>query len=185
MQRGTQTSVTARALDALHDPALRKQVVAGLLKYLDTDTVWFVLLYSFLSSCVKLMQDYDSFHEEYPEQLVKLQDAHWKPLIAWVSKTFDVQVDIYDRILGTKQSAATIEKLGAVVGKYNQFQLAAFERAVLASKSYLIALALIEGHYTVDDAAKAAHVEVQSQINKWGEVEDSEFCCDCFGAFPG
>lgn len=52
--------------------------------------------------------------------------------------------------------------------------VAAFERAVLASKSYLIALALVEGHYSVDDAAKAAHVEVQSQIDRWGEVEDSK-----------
>ena len=59
------------------------------------------------------------------------------------------------------------------------FQLvrAAFERAVLASKSYLIALALVEGHYSVDDAAKAAHVEVQSQIDRWGEVEDSKSSC--------
>lgn len=46
---------------------------------------------------------------------------------------------------------------------------------MLASKSYLIALALVEGHYTVDQAAKAAHVEVQSQIDRWGEVEDSAF----------
>lgn len=45
---------------------------------------------------------------------------------------------------------------------------------MLASKSYLIALALVEGHYSVDDAAKAAHVEVQSQIDRWGEVEDSK-----------
>ena len=44
---------------------------------------------------------------------------------------------------------------------------------MLASKSYMIALALVEGHYSVDDAAMAAHVEVQSQINRWGEVEDS------------
>ena len=45
---------------------------------------------------------------------------------------------------------------------------------MLASKSYLISLALVEGHYTVDDAARAAHVEVQSQIDRWGEVEDSQ-----------
>lgn len=44
---------------------------------------------------------------------------------------------------------------------------------MLASKSYLISLALVEGHYTVDQAAKAAHVEVQSQIDRWGEVEDT------------
>jgi len=46
---------------------------------------------------------------------------------------------------------------------------------VLASKSYLIALGLVEGFFTVDQAAQAAHVEVQSQIDRWGEVEDSKF----------
>jgi len=51
----------------------------------------------------------------------------------------------------------------------------AFERSVLASKSYLIALGLVEGFFTVDQAAQAAHVEVQSQIDRWGEVEDSKF----------
>lgn len=65
-----------------------------------------------------------SFHEEFPPQLVKLQDAHWKPLIEWVSTTFDVEVKIYDGILGTKQSDATIAKLGQVVAKYDQFKLA-------------------------------------------------------------
>lgn len=65
-----------------------------------------------------------SFHEEYPPQLVKLQDAHWKPLIEWVSKTFDVEVQIYEGILGTKQSAATIKKLGEVADAYDQYKLA-------------------------------------------------------------
>ncbi|KAK4701594.1 hypothetical protein P7C70_g4635, partial [Phenoliferia sp. Uapishka_3] len=147
------TSITSRALDGLGDAAVRKEVADGLIRYLGTDTV--------------------CFHEDYPQQLVALQDEHWKPLIAWVSKTFDVKVDIYEGILGNKQPADTVAKLAAVVGSYDQFKLAAFERAVLASKSYLIALALVEGHYSVDDAAKAAHVEVQSQINKWGEVEDT------------
>lgn len=49
-----------------------------------------------------------------------------------------------------------------------------FERAVMASKSYIIALALAEGKLTAEEAALAAHVEVQSQIDRWGEVEDSE-----------
>lgn len=49
------------------------------------------------------------------------------------------------------------------------------ERAVYASKSFIIALALVRGKISVEDAAQAAQVEVQSQIQKWGEVEDSEF----------
>lgn len=44
----------------------------------------------------------------------------------------------------------------------------------MASKSYIIGLGLAEGFLTVEEAAQAAHVEVQSQIERWGEVEDSE-----------
>jgi len=35
-----QTSLVARALDGLNDQKLRQDVVAYLLRYLDTDTVW-------------------------------------------------------------------------------------------------------------------------------------------------
>ena len=50
----------------------------------------------------------------------------------------------------------------------------AMERATYGSKSLIIALALIKNHLTVEEAALAATVEVNSQIERWGEVEDSE-----------
>lgn len=65
-----------------------------------------------------------SFHEEFPPQLVALQDEHWKPLLDWVRTTFQVKVSIYEGILGNKQPDDTILKLGAVVEGYDQFQLA-------------------------------------------------------------
>ncbi|TNY19201.1 hypothetical protein DMC30DRAFT_418114 [Rhodotorula diobovata] len=147
------TSIAARALDGLNTAETRKDVVAYLLRYLDTDTV--------------------CFHESFPERLTRLQDAHWKPLIAWVEDKYGVEVKLYEGIMNNKQSDATVLKLGAVVSEFDHFKLAAFERAVLASKSYLIALGLVEGYLSVDEAAKAAHVEVQSQIDRWGEVEDT------------
>lgn len=49
------------------------------------------------------------------------------------------------------------------------------ERATYASKSFLIGLALTLRHITAEQAAQASHVEVNSQIEKWGEVED----CEC------
>ncbi len=48
----------------------------------------------------------------------------------------------------------------------------AMERATYASKSFLVALALVTRHIDVD---QAAHVEVNSQIELWGEVEDSKY----------
>lgn len=58
------------------------------------------------------------------------------------------------------------------------------ERAVHFSKSFIIAMALSRGHLSVEEASQAALVEVQSQIDRWGEVEDSEsasYGLVCFG----
>lgn len=65
-----------------------------------------------------------SFHEEFPTQLVRLQDAHWHPLLDWVRNTFDVEVVVYEGILNTRQPDATILKLGSIVAEYDQFKLA-------------------------------------------------------------
>ena len=53
-------------------------------------------------------------------------------------------------------------------------KILAFERAAYAAKSFVIALALCRGRLTAHEAAEASHVEVRSQIEQWGEVEDSE-----------
>lgn len=49
------------------------------------------------------------------------------------------------------------------------------ERAVYTTKSFMIALALVHKRITAEQAAKASHVEVASQIERWGEVEDCEY----------
>ena len=49
------------------------------------------------------------------------------------------------------------------------------ERATYATKSFIIALALVLRRLTPERAALAASVEVNSQIERWGEVEDSKY----------
>lgn len=48
------------------------------------------------------------------------------------------------------------------------------DRAVHHTKSFLISMALVKGKLSVEDASVTSHVEVNSQIARWGEVEDSE-----------
>lgn len=170
-----QTSLVSRALDGYSDPDKRFEIIADLLKYLHTDTVLYVssCLALQLSACCSPTARF-SFHEEHPERLVKLQESHWNPLIDWANQTYGLSLQPYVELFGTKQPVEVTDKLAAVVAKYSGFQLAAFEKAVHTSKSFLISLALVEGRLTVEEAAQAAHVEVQSQIDRWGEVEDCE-----------
>ena len=48
------------------------------------------------------------------------------------------------------------------------------ERVTYTTKSFIVALALVKRQLTADQAAETAQVEVNSQIERWGEVEDCE-----------
>lgn len=121
--------------------------------YLDTDTI--------------------CFHEEYPDILVQFQDEHWKPILKWIEKEYNVELKVTDGIFSVDQPQQTKDTLRELVESLDPLELAALERAVMSSKSFLIGLALVKRGITVEHAAQAAHVEVNSQIDRWGEVEDS------------
>ncbi|THH32976.1 hypothetical protein EUX98_g1201 [Antrodiella citrinella] len=147
------TSLTARAIDAFHEEATRAEVRAQLLKYLETDTI--------------------CFHSDGPPGVVKLQQEHWEPLLNWVQQTFDVEVETTNALLRVRHAPATVQKFDEILATFDPWQMAAMERATYASKSFIIGLAVVMQHLDVEKAAQAAHVEVNSQIEKWGEVEDS------------
>ncbi|KDR81785.1 hypothetical protein GALMADRAFT_114479 [Galerina marginata CBS 339.88] len=147
------TSIVSRAVDAMVDEETRAEVRDALVKYIHTDTVCF-------------------FHD-YPEPLEKLQSKHWTPLLDWARDTFDVKIDVSNSIMSVRQPVETQNKLLEVMKSLDHWEMAALERATYASKSLIIALALVKKHMSVEDAALAATVEVNSQIERWGEVEDT------------
>ncbi|KAJ9098733.1 hypothetical protein QFC21_004381 [Naganishia friedmannii] len=137
---------------------LRQGVLNELFRYLDTDTTL--------------------FSADHPSTLVRLQSEHWAPLHAWYKDEYDVEIKTYDTlVLGGgnrfKQDEKTKKVLRGVVDSWDAWQIAALERATYSTKSFLIAFALVSGRFTADQAARAAQVEVSSQIELWGEVEDT------------
>lgn len=102
-----------------------------------------------------------------------MQKEHWDPLISWMKDKYGVDLVVSHGITPAIQTPETLVKLQAEVENMNIWELAAFERAVYATKSFVIALALVKGRISAHEAAQASHVEVSSQIEKWGEVEDT------------
>ncbi|KAL5529106.1 hypothetical protein ACEPAG_5080 [Sanghuangporus baumii] len=147
------TSLASRAVDALREKSSRDDVIAALLKYLDTDTI--------------------CFYQDSPKILVKLQNAHWKPLLSWIRDEFGLDIRVQESLFSSDQPEETKNRLSEIVKTFDEWQLAGMERATYSTKSFIIALALVNGRIDVEEAAQAAHVEVNSQIEAWGEVEDS------------
>ncbi|KAJ9105624.1 hypothetical protein QFC20_004304 [Naganishia adeliensis] len=148
------TSLASRALDGFENVKnfegeinVREGVLNELFRYMDTDTTL-------------------------------LQTEHWDPLHALYKEHHDIEIKTYDTlVLGGgnrfKQDETTKKVLRDIVNGWDSWQIAALERATYTTKSFLIAFALVSGKLTVDQAARAAHVEVSSQIELWGEVEDA------------
>ncbi|WVF67746.1 hypothetical protein IAT40_002505 [Kwoniella sp. CBS 6097] len=147
------TSLASRAIDGLGEGLIREGVVDQMMKYLDTDTIL--------------------FPNDAPRPLVRMQQEHWDPLFSWLLETYNVTLNLADGFNPARQSPEVIAKLRSVVEGMDNYELAAFERATYASKSFVIALALCKGRLTAHEAAEASHVEVRSQIELWGEVEDT------------
>ncbi|TFK27398.1 ATP12-domain-containing protein [Coprinopsis marcescibilis] len=147
------TSLISRTIDNFSEETTRQGVEKTLLNFLDTDTVCF-------------------FHDQ-PEPLERLQTKYWVPLLDWTRETFGVELKVSNSILSVKQPQATKDKIEKVLSSLDVWELAALERAALTTKSLIIALALVKKHLSVEEAARVASVEVDSQIERWGEVEDT------------
>jgi ATP synthase F1 complex assembly factor 2 len=158
------TSIAARAIDGMETEARRLEIVDALVEYMHTETI--------------------CFHEDSPPILVQLQEQRWQPILQWTQKRFDTPpIKVFDDIFGVQQDEEVVNKLRAHVSTYDGFDLAALERIVRSTKSFLIGIRLVEAIRTrraddelafgVDDAALAADVEVESQTQRWGEVEDT------------
>ncbi|OCF35874.1 ATP synthase mitochondrial F1 complex assembly factor 2 [Kwoniella heveanensis BCC8398] len=147
------TSLASRAIDGLGEGLIREGVIDQMMKYLDTDTIL--------------------FPNDAPKPLVRMQKEHWDPLFSWISETYGVTLNLAEGFSPARQTPEAIAKLRSVVEGMDNYELAAFERATYASKSFVIALALCKGRLTAHEAAEASHVEVRSQIELWGEVEDT------------
>lgn len=122
-----------------------------------------------------------SFHETHPPVLVELQKKHWDPILEWTSKYFNLPpIRVFTDILGIEQDEKVIRALRHHISTYDEWDLAALERIIRSSKSFLIGLRLLEStkagkeaEFGVKEAAEAAEVEVKSQTERWGEVEDT------------
>ncbi|KAK4939832.1 ATP synthase mitochondrial F1 complex assembly factor 2 [Elasticomyces elasticus] len=116
-----------------------------------------------------------------------------RPIIAFLTTHVFPGVEVVpilgeESILPTPQPEMTREIVRGWIAGLPAFELAALERAVLASKSLLVGIRLlvewsreyehlrkedVKERFGIEEAAEACSVEVRYQTSMWGEVEDT------------
>jgi ATP synthase mitochondrial F1 complex assembly factor 2 len=90
-----------------------------------------------------------------------------------MKQEYGLDIVTTDGIRSIQQTPQTHTVFRQMVQEMDAFMLAAFEKNVLRTKSFIVSLALVHGKVSVQEAADASRVEIMHQIERWGEVEDS------------
>lgn len=109
-----------------------------------------------------------------PAALVARQAAAWEPLLDWARRRYDVEFRVTSGILHTPQPEETVKRLAKAVAARGPFALAGLAPLVTVSGSLVIALAVAEEAFTVDEAWRAAAVDDGWQTEKWGTDAEAE-----------
>ncbi|RPB13233.1 ATP12-domain-containing protein [Morchella conica CCBAS932] len=173
-----QASEAEGAAPAASSVAKRDDIVENLLRYLDTDT-----LLCFAPTTPP---------EEGRKSLREMQEESARPITAFMTTNVWpgvklVPVDGDEGLIAVEgQPQETRDVIRSWIERLGVWDLVGLERAVLATKSLLIAARLVaewseemqfsmgrEKVFGAEEAAEAASVEVRFQTGRWGEVEDT------------
>ncbi|CCG82962.1 Protein sco1 [Taphrina deformans PYCC 5710] len=166
------TSLAARAIDHLDlHHRDRASTITTLLRYLDTDAVL--------------------IHIKGSDKFQKMQEEEWTPIRKWAETFFETKISFLPAeagIISHKQSPETRAAAMKWIETLDKWELAAFERSVYVTKSFLLSTLLVEsqkqgllsngekgkgGALGVEEIAQRASLEVRYQTDMWGEVEDT------------
>lgn len=111
------------------------------------------------------------YRAEGPEELAAAQAAAWDPLVAWAREALGVRLVLAGGIVHVAQDAAALAAVGTALAPLDALTLAALHTVTTVTGSSVIALAILHGRLTVDEAWAAAHVDEDWQMAQWGRDE--------------
>ena len=113
------------------------------------------------------------YRADFPEDLVKLQNKHWNPILVWAKNQFKIDVKITNGINYKAQDPVQLRKLFREISSYNFFTLTGFYDLVTISGSLLIALAVYYRHVSLKRGFDISFLDEDWQRKKWGQDEES------------
>lgn len=114
------------------------------------------------------------YRAEEPPALVRRQEEAWQPLVAWVAERYDVALNVTTGIVAVEQPAHALATFRRVLEACDLFALTALAGATGSAGSLVIALAMMEGRLSPDEAADAALLDELFQAEKWGSDPEAE-----------
>jgi chaperone required for assembly of F1-ATPase len=105
-----------------------------------------------------------------PRKLVERQARLWDPWLAWARDTLGARFVLSEGVVHIAQPEAALAAGRAAI-PHDPWQVGALSSITTLTGSALLALALLRGAISVDDAWAAAHVDEDWNMEQWGRDE--------------
>jgi chaperone required for assembly of F1-ATPase len=120
-----------------------------------------------------LASDLVFYRAASPEGLVALQSAAWDALIDWARDALGARFVCTQELAFVAQSEAALKAAGAAIPRATNrddvWRLGALHAVTTLTGSTLIALAVLHGPLTAEEAWAAAHVDEDWNMGIWGQ----------------
>jgi chaperone required for assembly of F1-ATPase len=110
------------------------------------------------------------YRAEGPQALLDRQAGSWDPLLAWAREALDARFVLAQGVVHAAQPPAAIAAARAAIPS-DPWRLGAVHAITTLTGSALIALALLRGRLTGEEAWDAAHVDEDWNMEQWGRDE--------------
>ena len=109
------------------------------------------------------------YREDRDSGLMDLQQRHWQPLVDWAAEAHDAIILTTIGLMPQPQPQETLDKYHNHLSEMDVWPLTALQNTVGATGSLIIGLALTAGQIDAHTAHKAAFLEDDYQMQKWGD----------------
>jgi chaperone required for assembly of F1-ATPase len=109
------------------------------------------------------------YRASYPKNLVAKQLEAWDPLLSWINDRHQIILKTTDSIAHIAQSSDALEKMAIIVRAQNDMTLAPLYNITSLCGSLVIALAVIDGRLTAEEAFEISELEETHTMELWGE----------------
>lgn len=113
------------------------------------------------------------YRAEGPERLVALQGDSWGPVLTWARDTLGARFVLAEGVVFAAQPQEALDAVRRPIEDIDIFRLAAASAVTTLTGSALLALALLGGRLTAEEAWAAAHVDEDWNIEQWGVDEEA------------
>lgn len=108
-----------------------------------------------------------------PSALVARQEAAWLPVLARVAEEEGVRLELSQGIVHRDQPPTSLTRVREIALSLSDFQLAGLAFGVALFGSAVLAIALLRGWLTADEAFDLSRVDEAYQEEKWGIDEEA------------